>query len=237
MMALQDELKAVYGMVIHFFRQLIDGASHYFSYTRELLIAIGICALLGISYVGYRWFSISRDQTAQKAFSEYVHDYQLALKENNPQEWERVETLFNFGRTHYQSSSLFPYFLIMQSDIQLRQGKKAQAVETINQALAHITDSKMASMLKLKKALMQLDEADQAVSQLGLQELVSLARDENNMYKDMALFYLGRYYWAHDKLDDAKKIWQELIDNQWIDKSNQSPWVTEVKATLQQLSA
>ena len=63
-----------------------------------------------------------------------------------------------------------------------------------------------------------MDASDQAFQQKGLQELVSLAREENNPYKDMALFYLGRYYWAKNQIDEAKKAWQELEDSSWMDQ-------------------
>lgn len=236
MMAIQDELKALFQVVVTFFSQLFGFKSTRFKYTKELFIGTGLCALLGIAYIGYRFFAVSRDQTAQKAFSEYVHDYQLALKENNPQEWERVEMLFKYGRNQYSSSSLGAYFLVMLSEIQLRQNKNQEALETISQAVKEVHDPKILSLLRIKHALIQLDAQDQAMQDAGLQQLISLARDENNLYKDMALFYLGRYYWAQNKIDDAKKMWQELADTEWLDRSNMSPWVSQAKATLKQLS-
>lgn len=235
-MALQDELKALYGFIVSCIRQIFGIGSTHFRYTRELLIGVGLCVVMSVSYVGYRWFALSRDQTAQKAFSEYVQDYQMALKENNQQEWDRVAALFEYGRNQYRSSSLSPYFLVMQSDIQLRQGKQTEAIETINQALLEISDSKMITMLKIKQALIQLDSPAEAIQQAGVQNLISLARDVNAEYQDMALFYLGRYYWAHNEIDEAKKMWQELVDGQWLDKANQSSWVQEARAALQQLS-
>ena len=244
MMALQDQLKAVFEVVLTAIGRLFKVSSEKFRYSRELFMAAGLCMAMFVGYMGYRWFVVSRNQTAQKAFSEYVQDYQLALKENNPQEWDRLASLFAFGWNQYSSSSLAPYFLLIQSDIQLHQGKRDESVATLTQAIKGLSDTKMTAMLEIKRALIQLDSDDQTVSEAGLQELVRLARASHsdlndyrvNPYRDMALFYLGRYYWAHNKIDEAQKTWQELVDGELIDKSNQSPWVNEAKATLQQLS-
>lgn len=245
MMALQDELKAVFGSIATAIGRLFKASGDKFKYSRELFMAAGLCVVMFAGYTGYRWFIVSRNQTAQKAFSEYQQDYQLALKENNPQEWDRVASLFEFGWKQYSSSSLAPYFLLMQSDIQLHQGNRDQAVATLSQAIKGLSNANMVAMLEIKRALIQLDSDDQAMSEAGLQELVRLARapqsgtDQdygNNPYRDMALFYLGRYYWVNNKIDEAQKTWQELVDMEWIDKSNQSPWVHEAKASLQQLN-
>ncbi len=245
-MALQDELKAIYQTIAAIMGRLFKGNGQKFRYTRELFMAGVCCLAMAAGYMGYRWFTLSRDQTAQKAFSEYLQDYQLALKENNPQEWDRVASLFAYGWNQYRSSSLAPYFLIMQSDIELRQGNCAEAVNMLEQAVNALNDERMRSLLKIKRALIQLDSSDQAMSEKGLQELIEQSRDVirdrepssygNNAYRDMALFYLGRYYWANNKIDEAQKAWQELVDAEWLDKSNPSPWANEAKATLQQLS-
>ena len=179
MMAFQDELKAFGFFLISIIRDLINTLTKRFSYVRELFLGIGICLVLAIGYTGYRWFTISRDQTAQKAFSEYVQDYQLALKENNPQEWDRVAALFQFGRNHYRSTSLAPYFLVMQSDIQLRQGKRAEAITTISEALSELSDTNMKSLLSIKRALVRLDSDKLEIREVGAQELVTLARKGN----------------------------------------------------------
>lgn len=236
MMAFQDELKAFGFFLISIIRDLINTLTKRFSYVRELFLGIGICLVLAIGYTGYRWFTISRDQTAQKAFSEYVQDYQLALKENNPQEWDRVAALFQFGRNHYRSTSLAPYFLVMQSDIQLRQGKRAEAITTISEALSELSDTNMKSLLSIKRALVRLDSDKLEIREEGAQELVTLARDADNPYHDMALFYLGRYYWATNKIEEAKKTWQELVDSRWMDSVNPSPWMHEAKTALAQLN-
>lgn len=239
MMALQDELKAFFGSIASAIGRVFKASGDKFKYSKELFMAAGLCALMFAGYTGYRWFIMSRNQTAQKAFSEYLQDYQLALKENKSQEWDRVAALFEFGWKQYSSSSLAPYFLLMQSDIQLHQGNRDQAVATLSNAINELSNANMRSMLEIKRALIQLDSADQAMIDAGLQELVRLARapqTDGNEYRDMALFYLGRYYWVNNKIDEAQKTWQELVDMEWVDKSNQSPWVHEAKATLQQLN-
>jgi hypothetical protein len=47
---------------------------------------------------------------------------------------------------------------------------------------------------------------------------------------------LGRYYWAHDKIEDAKAAWQELIDTPAYTQSFPSPWAYEAQQALAQIS-
>jgi len=94
----------------------------------------------------------------------------------------------------------------------------------------------MKALLSIKRALIQLDSEDSKIREEGTQELVTLARDTTNPFHDMALFYLGRYYWATNKVEEAKKIWQELVDNRWMDAVNPSPWMHEAKASLAQIT-
>ncbi len=86
-----------------------------------------------------------------------------------------------------------------------------------------------------KQALLLLDHHDEAMQKEGLQQLISLARDKKNPYYDVALFYLGRYYWTHNNVQDAQKVWQELVDNSVMEKAYPSPWVKEAKNALKQI--
>lgn len=235
MMALHNEIKAAGELVISYIQDFLGFRKQPVKYLREIFIALALFACAGLGYVGYRWVSSSRNKTAQKAFSEYVQDYQFALQENNPQEWDRIEALFAYGASQYASSSMLPYFLMMQSEVQMRKNNMVGALDTLSRAIAKTSNPEFISMLKTKRALMKLDMPEQAQQDEGVQELISLARQDSNSYRDMALFYLGRYYWATNKLDEAQKSWQELADSQWIDKTKPSAWVREAQAMLKQL--
>src|SRR5438093_4527265 len=89
-------------------------------------------------------------------------------------------------------------------------------------------------LFKLKYAQVRIDIPQ--YKQSGLQELTELARNEKNPYRDAALFYLGNYYWVHDQMQEAKKVWQELVDSQWQQQVSPSPWIAQVQSKLKQIS-
>ena len=94
-----------------------------------------------------------------------------------------------------------------------------------------------AAPLKAKKMPgVDFDQLFKEIRESGVSSLVQLARDTENKNNDIALFYLGKYYWEIGKFDDAKNTWQELVDGNWFEKSAPSPWVNEAKTKLQQLA-
>ncbi len=237
-MSLQYEVKKVTNALVVSVQKLVDRKFKKASYVTPILAAIGILIVGAGIYFGYRWYAVSREQQAQKVFSEYIQDYGLAHKANNPAEWQRVEALFAYGHNAYRSTNIAPYFLAMQADVQLKQGKHDEALATLHTLIADLpSSSPMAPLFKTKHALIALDNKDEAIRNTGLQELVAVARDTQYGYNDMALFYLGRYYWSQNNIDEAKKIWQELVDMRVSDQTAApSPWVQEAQQKLKQLT-
>lgn len=92
--------------------------------------------------------------------------------------------------------------------------------------------SPVISLYKIEQALIQMDSADQTIQTIGLNALTELAEDTNNIYRDSAQFYLGRYYWAMDNITAARKVWQQLVDEQRDEKLAPSPWVSFVQDKL-----
>jgi hypothetical protein len=208
------------------------------NYMKPILATIGIIILGTGVYLGYRWYVVSREQKAQKLLSEYVQDYALAQKSGNQEEFQRIEALFAYGYNQHRSSNLAPYFLAMQAEAQLKQNKQDEALATLHTLVATLpSSSPMAPLFKTKHALLSLDNKDEAIRDAGLQELVAVARDNQFGYNDMALFYLGRYYWSQNNVQEAKKIWQELVDMRSLDQSSApSPWAQEAQQKLKQLT-
>ena len=237
-MAIVDELKAVYYLLVRSVKDFLGGESNAINrYLKEICIGLGVI-LLGLGgYFGYRWYVTYREQGAHHALADYLHDYQLVSQADTPAELQRVESLFSLGYTRHKNSSIAPLFLALRSDAQLKEGNDAAALDGLQQAISALpSDSPVVPLFKLKRALILLDSPDDTMQKNGLQELVVLARDKENQYNDMALFYLGRYYWAIDNVADAKKAWQELVDSGW--SSHQvypSPWIQEASDRLKQI--
>lgn len=238
-MAFVDELKAVFIYVGRTVRDIFDGGFHQASrYLKSIGIVLMILLAATGGYLGYRFYIVSREQEAHQSFVEYLETFQSAQQANSQQEWERMISVFDHGYQQHKESNVAPLFLSLKANAQLQLGEHVEGINTLQQAIDALPKgSQLLPLLATRQALMQLDADDDALSKVGLVQLVSLARDEKNSLKDMALFYLGRYYWANDQIEDAKKAWQELEDSSWAQKAYPSPWVAQAKQTLKQLAA
>ncbi len=237
-MAFVDELRAVCIVVGRTMRDFF-GADFYGvgRYIKQIAIALAIVLLAAGGYLGYRSYIVSREQKAHQTFADYMQDFQLAAKADSKEEWERMVRLAEHGHIQHKGSNLAPLFLSLKADAHIKRGEMVEGINTLQQAIDALpAGSPLLTLLQIKQSLIQLDADDDALSKVGLQQLILLARDKENSLKDMALFYLGRYYWAHDQIEDAKKTWQELEDSSWYDKAYPSPWMQEVKQKLKEIA-
>ncbi len=236
-MAFVDELRAVCIVVGRTIIDFFGGDTHIGRYMKEIGIALTIVLLSAGGYLGYRSYIVSREQKAHQTFADYMQDFQLVSKADSKEEWKRMVGLSEHGYAQHKGSNLAPLFLSLKADAHIKLGEMVEGINTLQQAIDALpVGSPLLPFLHIKQSLMQLDADDDALSKIGLQQLVSIARDKENSLKDMALFYLGRYYWAHDQIEDAKKAWQELEDSSWYDKAYPSPWMQEVKQKLKELA-
>jgi hypothetical protein len=83
---------------------------------------------------------------------------------------------------------------------------------------------------------MLLDTDDSSMQERGKSALLSLMQDEDNRYKDIAFYYLGRFYFVNDQLDSAQKIWKELVDSQHMEQAAYSPWASLAQQKLDQIA-
>ncbi len=234
-MAFVDEFKALCMFVGREIRDFFEDQSRFL---KPLAIVSVVMFAAAGGYVGYRYYVVSQEQDAHRSFVQYLETFQTAQQANNSQEWERMVSLFESGYQEHKQRNVAPLFLAMKADAQLQLGQQVESINTLQRAVDALPQkSKLYPMLATKQALMQLDSDDDALSKDGLAQLVSLARDTDNSLQDMALYYLGRYYWAQDKIEDAKKVWQDLEDSSWSQKAYPSPWVAQAQQSLQQLAA
>lgn len=238
-MAMLDELKIAYLVMLKVIGNFFGHHTPLFfrKYVRIFFVLTTLVVLLIGGYVGYRWYIVWREQNAYHTFADYVDDYQMVSKKNRLEEWQRFDSLLSFGYMQHKTSNLAPFFLALRADAQIQQKQYNTAIATLQDAINVLPDdSPIGPLFKTKRALLLLDSSDEVLQQNGLQEIVQLARDKNNHYNDIALFYLGRYYWAKDALKEAKTAWQELVDNNTINAAYPSPWASQAQTALNQIS-
>ncbi len=236
-MAILNELRALSFVIL---RALGDFFAEYgfniARFARTILLTFFIIVAVVVGYFGYSWYVVAREQNAHQAIADYMRDYQMALRANTPQAWQRLDGLLSIGYTHHKKSYLAPFFLMLRADTLIRQQNMIEAVQVLEEAITALpSHSPLMPLFKTKRALLLVDNNDETVQKEGLQQLLTLARDKSNAYNDLALFYLGRYYWAHDEIDNAKKTWQELVENGTREKAYPSPWAKEAQNALKQI--
>lgn len=207
-------------------------------YLKVLFITLGVIGLLIIGFFIHKYYVNKKNQTASRVFSECLDEYYKALannyeKEKGSQEkvdvWGEVETMFKQGYQQYSSSNLAPYFLLFESESLSQQGKKDESLSLLRDGLKRLSQSSPFYFIyKTKELLMSLDKGEDVIN-----ELTQLARNRNNPNNDLALYYLGEYYWVKNDIEMAKGFWSELIREK--SKSEMpSPWAKLASLRLQQ---
>jgi hypothetical protein len=204
-------------------------------YIKIALFSIALLIVAAKAFFLYHWYVEYREQSAQKMLAQSLKEYYKAAKTNSVEDWDAVAALCKVGYEQHANSYIAPYFLAYQAEALIQQHKLKDALPVLEQVFLIMSEkSPLFFLFKLKYALVHLDIPQ--YTQTGLQELIELARNEKNPYHDTALFYLGNYYWVQDQMQEAKKVWQELIDTHWQQHMNPSPWVGLVQEKLKQIS-
>jgi predicted negative regulator of RcsB-dependent stress response len=206
------------------------------SYYKYIAMGLGAAILAGGFYLAYSWYVSYRERSAQRIFAQYINEYRRAHQQDLA--WGATQDLFQLGAEQHGGSYLHPYFLVFQADALIKEGKKEEALATLDKAIAAMRNSDpVAPLFKMKHALVQIDMSDVQLQQAGLQSLISLANDESNNFRDAAQFFLGDYYWVQDDIQHAQTVWNELVESQHgADMITISPWAQRAQQKLAQIA-
>lgn len=200
---------------------------------------VGLSLLAGLLAFG-GWYLYSQRTTQSehesfKIFNDCMREYERAIE--GKAEWKDVDAMCSNGYQRNASSAVAPYILAIRIDALLAQQKQQEALEQSTIMLAHLpANSPLYAPYKTKHSLLEIDSSDEATRLHGLRELEKLANDTKNIYNDVALYYLGLYYFMHADLVQAKEIWNRLVLQAMpADKQGQSPWAARAKEKLQYL--
>jgi len=201
------------------------------SNTKQLCVLFSFFLLLIGLFFAHKLWVAQRERAAQYDFSVLMTEYETILQEKNP-EWSTLLEKFEKNYEKHSHSSLLPYYLGYKVKILLHQDKRDEALTVLNSAIADMVGSPIIALYEMERALIQLDSENDEEQNNGLQALKTLAFDTHNMFRDGAQYYLGNYYWAHDDIDQAREVWQKLVDEQRDEKMAPSPWAQQVQEQL-----
>ena len=199
--------------------------------SKHVSMFFSFLVLVVAMFFAHKLWMIKKERSAQYDFSALMTEYEAMSREKDPQ-WSLLLEKFNKTYADHASSPLLPYYLGYKVQILLEQDKKDDALATLDRMITSMTGSPMIALYQMEQALIQLDSVDSEINNVGLESLKSLAQDTDNMFRDSAQYYLGRYYWANNQIDNARAVWQQLVDEQRDQKLAPSPWVNQVQEHL-----
>ena len=198
-------------MTSHKFLSFLYDITQYQS-LKKIGIAILIMIAAGVIYGGYYWYSIRKDQEAQKMFAECLEQFERASVSHDESLWNDVIRAFDNGFERAQKSSFGPYFLAFKADALIRLKKNAEARETMRTMMSMMSSSSpLYPLYKIKYALMKIDADEALTKSEGLADLEKVAEDKKSFYQDMALYYRGYNAFMNGDIDWAQKLWTQLI--------------------------
>jgi cytochrome c-type biogenesis protein CcmH/NrfG len=215
---------------------------HYFLYNKILSLLLAGLVVGAVGYSSYSYLSTSREKYAYKNFAESHDLFEQAVaaddgtsEKKNTELWKDVELAFEEGYLKNKKSSIAPYFLAFQAEALIQQKELAKAVTVMDGMMASLKkDSPLFGLYAVKSSLMKLDMENAELRKRGLEELIKLANEELNPSRDMALYYLGEYYWSQNEPQKARISWQYLQDVAQFGKSpTPSPWFELVKSRIE----
>ena len=203
---------------------------------KEVIIGIAIVCAAGVGVYGYIQYRISQEEQAQVVFSNCMDE--LRRSYGDPSLWPTAELASITAYRHHSGSALGPYFLALEVQTLLAQGKLSEAVTSLERVISMLpTRSPFYSLYTLQLALMKLDHSDEAMRQEGLKALEKIALDQKNIHRDQALYYLGEYYANQNNQERAKELFHQLVVAYPEGGLAASPWASLAQQKLHIYSA
>lgn len=223
-------LRVLFNNFSTYFQPMKKNSYKYVSYAGYSFFAL---ALLAVCFWGYRWYRIGQEEKAQEVFSSCMREYERA--EQDATLWPNAELMFRLGLEQNKSSSMAPYFLAYQAEALLNMGKMSEARVSMKKAVDALSSSSpVATLYATKYALMMMDADESDIQKQGLDDLQRIANDTVRADRDMALYYLGLYYWSQEDVDKARTVWSELLP--LVTAEPASPWAQLAAQKIEQLA-
>lgn len=212
--------------------QMIETVSHFFiTHIKQITISVLVVVLCAGLFIIYILWSMHRDTVAQRAFGPLIDVYTTTMGDKDAQ-WDEFIKKCDQEYKNNARSHMAPYFLAYQAQALIEQNKKSEALAILDTIVNTYNDIPLLHLYKTMRALIKLDMPEQTVQKTGQDELVALAYNKKNQFRDTALFYLGRYYWVHDDVEQARNVWQDLVNEQQDERTMPSAWLDQAQEYL-----
>lgn len=208
-------------------------------YAREITIAVGITIACG----GGIWYFLRQkaqfNQKATAALFETLQEYQDAEQARGETTFNDVQAATESGATQFAGSIVSGYFSAVQSDVAARQSDLINAQQFAQKAVDSVgSTDPLYDVYAIKVARMQLENEDATEQEKGRLALVGFAQNNSSNYQDMAQYYLGKWYAQNGKIQEAKKVLEDLVvaQEQFEGKPEYSPWAHPARELLEQVA-
>lgn len=224
------------------------GKSHFDKLMKQILKykipTISIILVIGTTVGGFFTYRFYRGIIERQAQLEFVASMkyfeapvqkpdlkvdQLSIEDteifpSNEEKWAKVEEVFKEGYEKNSSSGIAPLFLAFQSEALINLDRSDEAISVLKKAIGLLRDDTIKDSYQAKLSLMQLDSKDESVQKAGFELLQSMANKSGSLIRDLALYYLGEYYWVKKNFVEAKNYWSTLISEFGEKTKTPSEW-------------
>lgn len=210
---------------------------------------VGIVLLI-VGSIGFNWYWHGMQETAQKEFVELARYFEAPVVVGSPsrtegeslqfaseqEKWAFIAQAYEKAHNRLKRTGMGPMFKVYEADALLTLGKQDEALAALEVAVRDVKSREVQDFLKLKVALVRLDNAKSA--EAGLTALKTLAADTSSFAHEAALYNLGYYYFtAHDAVQ-AKNYWQQMMVKYGMqDAKYPSAYAEQVRGKLKLISS
>lgn len=176
---------------------------------RIIAAAIAASIVFGAGWFGYSFYRSHVNARAQEALAHCLDEYERAIHLGEAHAWREVEIAGSEGYKFHESSDVAPFFLTLQADALLAQGKAQEGLDLLKKAVKSMSKrSPLYYFYATKAALVERDVT-------GSPELLrELSQDVKNSQRDMALYYLGHEELLRGDEAKAREYWSQLLSQQ-----------------------
>lgn len=208
----------------------------FIRHTKEFIIG---AALIGLCFAGayaYWIYNNHQQQSAQVALATCLEEYNRAHEDSSV--WPMVGLASSTGYRQHSSSSLAPYFLLIEAQSLLGQDKYEEAIQLLDKAIGMIPHhSPLYYLYAIQSARVKITSNDETIKNAGLNELEALSANEKNINRDEALYYLADHYEQQGSFERSKEIFHKLVVAFPEGGLAASPWALLAQEKIKKYSA